>query len=360
MSLLSEFTVGGLKLRTRTARSATWENLASDSGAATPALVSLMSEISRSSVGLIISSHIFVRPEGQAGPGQLSLCTDEVSESHREMVAAVHANGGVICAQLAHAGSAAIVKETRVGPSADESGTKEATLKDLDDFVASFAAAAVRAKRVGYDAVQVHSAHGYMLSQFLDGAMNKRTDDYGGSIENRARLLLRIVRAIREAVGPQFPIFVKLNVSDFQDGGMTIEESTKVVGWLADASVSMVEASGGVLQGKTTPIRRGKLSTEGYHKEGAASWKKALAGRNVVVCLVGGIRLPQTAQGFIDEGACDMISMSRPFIREPDVITKWQQQGVQSACVSCCGCFVHIMKGKYCCPVAAVKAAHSV
>eukprot|EP00727_Mastigamoeba_balamuthi_P014575 m51a1_g9742 hypothetical protein (357) ;mRNA; r:1568426-1569906 len=347
--LLSEMDLGGLRLRTRTARSATWECLASESGEPTPALCSLMASMARSGVGLIVTGFVSVRSEGKSEyTHQLSLCNDQVAESHRELVRAVHDNGGLICAQIGDAGRMA-PRETRVGPSADDSGTREATPADIDAFVAAFAAAAARAQRVGYDAVQLHACHGSLVSQFLDGSVNKRSDDYGGSLENRARLVLRIVGAVRAAVGPHYPVFAKLNTDDYAEGGLTVADSARVAVWLADAGVGMLEAS------SNAPIGKGGVQPEGFHREGAAAWRRALAGRRVAVCLVGGIRDPRTAQGLIDEGVCDMVAMSRPFIREPDVVAKWRQ-GTKSACVSCNGCWNSIRKGTYCCPPAAAQA----
>eukprot|EP00727_Mastigamoeba_balamuthi_P002477 m51a1_g12226 putative cullin a (1124) ;mRNA; r:60316-65932 len=361
MSLLQPFEIGGLRLRNRVIRSATWEGLATPEGHATPALASAMASLARGHIGLVITSHSYVHPSGHAGTGQLSIANDAAAESHRALVAEIHGGQALACAQLAHAGRVAISSD-RVGPSntalvSPQRGElppcREATAEDLDTIVAAFVAAAVRARSVGYDAVQIHSAHGYLLSQFLSPAWNKRTDEYGGPLENRARLLLRVARAVREAVGAGYPVLVKLNTEDFVDGGLTVAESSQVVAWLHDqAGVCLFEASGGTSISRFGAGRRGKDCTEGYHREGAAAWKRALEGRPAAVALVGGVRSLQAAQELVDSGACDMVSLSRPLIREPDLVAKWERDAShRSECISCSVCFEPIRKGEgFFCP----------
>ena len=183
-------------------------------------------------MGLIISGHTYVRQEGQASPWQLGVYKDELIPGLREMTAAVHEAGGKIVMQLAHAGHFAPEKLTGQTPvvASDYEGLsrtprKELTVQDIQDLVAAFADAAQRAKSAGFDGVQIHAAHGYLLSQFLSPVFNRRADGYGGSIENRARIHVEVIHAIRKAVGKAFPVLIKMNCRDFAENGLSLEDS---------------------------------------------------------------------------------------------------------------------------------------
>ena len=224
--------INGMKLANRFVRSATWEGMAADDGAVTPQLLTLTVDLSKGGVGLIISSHAYVRPEGQAGPRQLGVYKDELIPGLREMTGAVHDNGGKTVIQLAHAGNFAFAKltgKTPWVPSAFEGLSKgprkQMTPKEIQEFITSFAEAAERARTAGFDGIQIHSAHGYLLSQFLSPIFNRREDDYGGDIRNRARIHLEVLEAVRRAVGHDYPILVKMNCRDFADNGLSLDDS---------------------------------------------------------------------------------------------------------------------------------------
>jgi 2,4-dienoyl-CoA reductase-like NADH-dependent reductase (Old Yellow Enzyme family) len=259
--------IGALELPNRFVRSATWEGLATDDGAATERLTGLMAELARGGVGLIISGHAFVVPQGQAGPRQLGCYDDALTSGLAEMAGAVHAAGGRIALQLAHAGLQAPAKLTGgppVGPSSDPppagSPGRELTPAEIADLAAAFGRAASRAREAGFDAVQIHAAHAYLLSQFLSPAFNHRSDDYGGPIENRARALLEVYGQVRRAVGADFPVMIKINSSDFLEGGLTPEDSIKAVQLLVEAGLDAVELSGGTgASGRFIPVRPGKI-----------------------------------------------------------------------------------------------------
>lgn len=345
---------GRVSAPNRTMRSATWEWLAGPGGEMTPELAEMMLNLARHHVGIISFSHCFVAESGCACTKQLGIETDAAAESYRQVVSEVKALGSVPMVQLAHGGRYAITGDP-VDPSGLElTGVngqplpkcREATREDIEKIVKAFAAAAVRAKAVGFEIIMVHSAHCYLLSQFLSPMYNRRTDEYGGSLENRARLLLTVVREVKKAVGDDFPVAVKLNTEDtFPDGaGLSIEESAQVAAWLAEAGVCLVEASGGGFGARFSASRTGKTAPEGYHKEGARLWKKAIkeAGfeGKTLVALVGGIRSRKAAEGFLNDGTCDIVSISRPLIREPDLVDKWLEDPEYCAkCVACNGCF---------------------
>lgn len=351
-TLFDAVKIGNATAPNRIMRSATWEGLAGPTGEMTPALEEKMVKLAAGRVGIITFSHTFVCEGGRAGRAQLGLGSDDVVDSYRGAVAAIHAHGSVVGVQLNHAGRLG-VNEPRLGASAISvkrllTGAElwpcqEATHADIDAIVDAFAKAAARAKAIGFDYVMIHVAHGYVLSQFLSPAFNKRTDEYGGSLENRARLVLRVIAAVRAAVGEGFPIAAKLNTEDFHPEGLTREESARVAVWLAEAGVCLLEASGGTPISEFSGIRIGKSATEAYHRDGARAWKKALAEAGLadktLVALVGGVRSPVVATELLNDGTCDVVSMSRPLIRDPDLPKKWMADPTYaSECISCSKC----------------------
>ena len=332
MSILFESgEINGMKLRNRFVRSATWEGMASPEGAVTPKLVETMALLAKGGVGLIISSHAYVRPEGQATPWQIGVYEDRLIDGLREMTAAVHEVGGKIVLQLAHAGNFAAENLTGTPPLvvSDYEGLaqtprKEMTLTDIEELVGAFAVAAGRAKAAGFDGVQIHSAHGYLLSQYLSPAFNRRPDYYGGSIQNRSRIHREILRAIRKVVGNNYPVLIKLNCRDFTEDGLTLEDSIIAAGLLADAGLDAVELSGGLLTSRKLSPSRPRIDSgdkEAYFREELRAFRKQI---HVPLILVGGIRSFAVAEQLVEEGAADYISMSRPFICEPGLIARWQ------------------------------------
>ena len=349
--------INGMVLSNRFVRSATWEGMAANDGAVTPKLITTMEALARGGVGLIVSSHSYVRPEGQAGPGQLGIYKDELIPGLREMTAAVHDCGGKMVMQLAHAGKFAPELLTGQAPlvvsdyEEGEAPRREITDQDIQELVTSFADAARRAKIAGFDGVQIHSAHGYLLSQFLSPAFNRRQDKYGGDINNRSRIHMEVYRAIREAVGQDYPVLIKLNCRDFAENGLSLEDSLQVGRMLADAGLDAIELSGGLLTGgKLSPSRPGIKSEEeeAYFREEARYFKNAIG---IPLILVGGMRSFQVAQRLVDDGVADYISMSRPFIREPALINRWKSgDHCRAECKSDNRCFRTGMSGNgiYC------------
>jgi 2,4-dienoyl-CoA reductase-like NADH-dependent reductase (Old Yellow Enzyme family) len=359
MSEMFEATeINGMKMANRFVRSATWEGMAADDGACSPKLVGLMSELAKGDVGLIITSHAYIRQDGQAGPWQLGIYNDALIQGLREMTQAVHDHGGSVVLQAAHAGffaNAKLTGQTPLAPSHVEgiakSPRKEMSVDDIQEIVEAFGAAASRAREAGFDGVQIHSAHGYLLSQFLSPAFNKRADEYGGSVENRAKLLLEVLRRVRDSVGADFPVLAKMNSEDFLDGGLTLEDSLKVGALLEEGGIDAIELSGGtVVSGKLSPSRMGIKSEEkeAYFRESAKAFKEAL---KVPIIMVGGNRSFQLAERLVAQGYTDYISMSRPFIREPALIKRWASGDLsKAACISDNQCFGPGMAGEgiYC------------
>lgn len=356
--LFERSVINGMELSNRFVRSATWEGMATADGSVTPKLTAAMIALAKGGVGLIITSHAYVLPEGQASPWQLGVYKDEHIEGLQKMTTAVHDFGAKIALQVSHGGNFAL--EASIGrpplvvsdfDGLSKSPRQEMTREYIREVVVAFGDAARRAKAAGFDGLQIHSAHGYLLSQFLSPAFNRREDEYGGSIENRARVHLEILQAVRKAVGKSFPVLIKLNCRDFSDDGLSMEESLKVGCMPADAGLDAIELSGGLLTGgKLSPSRPGIKSEEqeAYFRQDAQAFKKAI---NIPLILVGGIRSLEVSERLVGDGVADYVSMSRPLIREPDLINRWKGGDRRRAlCKSDNLCFGPGVKGQgvYC------------
>jgi len=340
--------INGMELKNRFVRSATHEAMAGRDGTAGDNLLDCMAQLSRGEVGLVITGHAHVTLEGQAGPRQLGIYSEEMMDSLNQVALSVHSNGGVVALQLAHAGIRGIGKEaySPLGPSeifeGDQKKVSAMTVADIKRTINAFGDAAQRAVKSGFDAVQIHGAHGYLLSQFLSPFYNKRDDDYGGSLENRARLLLEVYEEVRQRVGAFFPVMVKINSEDFLEGGITVAEMIKVAKMLEQRGMDAIEMSGGTFEsGKLIPSRRWTSKSEDrevYYRKAAQSFKKEIG---IPLILVGGFLSYNIAQEVIDSGVADYVAMSRPLIREPDLVKRWAAGDLKKAsCISCNRCFL--------------------
>jgi 2,4-dienoyl-CoA reductase-like NADH-dependent reductase (Old Yellow Enzyme family) len=358
MKVWEQAIINGMSLANRFVRSATWEGLATADSYCSPELTQLLVRLAKGGVGLIITSHTTISPEGQAGIRQVGIWSDDFIPKLALMTDQVHAAGGKIVMQINHAGIRAvtqITKEAAMGPSLfkHEDGTVSRTMEksDIRNTVEKFAAAALRAKTAGFDGIQVHAAHGYLLSSFLSPYFNQRRDEYGGAVENRARFLLEVLQAVFAAVGDNFPVLVKMNAADFLPGGFTAQDMVQTAALLEEAGVDAIELSGGTnLSGKLVPFRPGKITAEkeGYYQEEALKYKERIA---VPLILVGGFRSLTVSEKFLREGICDFIALSRPLIREPELIARWKSGDTSEAtCISDNLCFIPTREGKgiYC------------
>lgn len=341
--------IGKMLVKNRFVRSATHEGLADADGVYTEKLVEYLKQLAAGGVGLIITGHAYVSAAGNAGNYQASADSDAVIPAWSKMLDVLTPYGVRCVLQLAHAGAYAANAETAIAPmaiqtSATRCPAQAASLRQLQELPQYFAEAAVRAREAGFHGVQIHAAHGYLISEFLSGAYNQRTDGYGGSLEKRARLLLEIVRAVREAVGPDYPLLVKINSEDFAKNGMSNADCAAVCKMLQEKGVSAIELSGGVplSPAKYSTLRTKDLSV--YYREAARAIRQELG---IPVILTGGVRSLRTAGELIDEKACDFVGMSRPFIREPGIVEHWKEDGeAVSDCISCNRCFRSILVGK--------------
>ena len=332
--LYEQSEINGMVLANRFVRSATWEGMATDNGASTSKLVDLMARLAGGGVGLIITGHTYVRPDGQHSPWQLGVHNDEMIPGLKAMTQVVHENGAKIVLQLGFGG--AYLSKSRVA---------KMTVREFQELATVYGIAAKRAKTAGFDGVQIFAAHGFFLSQLLCPRYNDRTDIYGGSIRNRARALLEVLQSVRNHTGDDYPILVKLNCRDFVENGLTLEDSLQVGMMLEEDGIDAIELSGGLLNNPN--IMQSKIDTEAaeaHFQNEARAFKEKIA---VPLILVGGIRSLEVAKGLVEEGVADYISMSRPFIRDPDIVNRWKTGDLQVAeCISCNNCFEQIKQGK--------------
>ena len=264
--------LGPLELANRLVRSATWEGLADVLGGVTPRMIPIYRELAEGGVGLVISSYIAVSPEGRQQVTQLAADSGDRVAGLAELAATVHAAGGKLVGQIVHCGGQATRGANQgrdpVAPSAvDSPGYGEVpralTGGEIARVIGDFAAAAARLERAGFDGVQLHGAHGYLLSQFLSPLRNRRDDPYGGDLAGRSRFALEVLRAVRGAVRPDFPVMIKLNGSDFLDGSTTEADAAYLARALADAGIAAIEVSGGTPGSGSLGAVRTKIWTLG-------------------------------------------------------------------------------------------------
>ena len=227
-TLIESTTIKNMPLKNRFIRSATFEAMADYDGVCQPELVDLFVELVKGDVGLIMTGFAYVNRIGQSRPVQTGIHSDDLIPSLTELTSAVHQEGGKIVMQIMHAGCNSFTvpegeKALGASPIKMPHGVegRAMTKAEISETKEDFVNAAVRTKKSGFDGVQLHAAHGYLLSQFLSPFYNKRTDNYGGSLENRARLVLEILKGIRSAVGSGYPIMIKINSEDFLEVGFT-------------------------------------------------------------------------------------------------------------------------------------------
>ncbi|MFX1284996.1 MAG: NADH:flavin oxidoreductase [Promethearchaeota archaeon] len=323
--------IGSLKIRNRFIRSATAEFVANDeNGTITKEYHSLYSNLALGEIGLIIQGHLYVMDEGKAHTNMAGIAHDNQIAGLKEITKLVHEadTRNLIGAQLNHGGAYSV--STKTASPREDKEIKVMSDEDIENVIKGFREAALRAKKAGYDAVQIHSAHGYLLSQFLSNKTNERTDSWGGSLENRAQLLLSIYQAIRSAVGSNYPVLVKMNGSDDPLEGFPVNESSKVASWLANEGLDAIEISG------MKSTRTVKPEKEAYFASTAKGIKQHIS--DMPLALVGGLRSLAQMQE-LRKDFVDFISMCRPFIREPNIVQKFKTGKKRTDCISCNRCY---------------------
>lgn len=355
-SIFESTTINGLELKNRLVRSATWEGLADHDGGVNEPLVDVYRKLADGGVGLIITGYMAIRTEGRQSSTQLLVESKRRIPALARIADAVHKCGGKVVAQIVHCGGQATREASGcqpLAPSAIESpGYSEVpqalSTDDINTLIASFAIAARRLKDAGFDGVQLHGAHGYLMAQFLSPTRNLRRDRWGGSLENRSRFAREITHATRALVGPDWPIMIKLNGHDFLEGSTTEKDSTYLAETLVEAGIDAIEISGGTGGSGKLGAARTNIKNEddeAYFLPQAEVIRARCP--EVPIMLVGGMRSIQKMESVLASGAADYFSMSRPLIREPALPNRWASGDLrQAACVSCSGCFAPARKGE--------------
>jgi len=356
--LFTPIRIGGLELQNRLVRSATYDGGADRRGHVTDWQIDLYEQLAKGDVGLIVTGLFSVHPSGRLAGRQNIISEDAAVDGLRALAAAVHNHGAKIAVQIAHGGRECHAYQTYKGRTAVAPSQLEGegfphphralTELEIDEVIESFGDAAGRVRAAGCDAVQVHGAHAYLVSQFLSPAANKRNDRWGGSFAARGRFLTEVYRAIRRRVGSDFPVLIKLGVADGFPGGLTFEEGRVLAEICMALGFDAIEVSQG-LRGRPygeTEFRTGIKTPEeeAYFRPWAAAIRQRAT---VPVIVVGGLRRPAAIREALEAGDADLAALSRPLICEPDLIASWRRgDETPSRCISCNQCFEALLEGR--------------
>ena len=334
---MTQHLLAPITLRDLTVRNRIWVppmcqySVAAQDGVATDWHLMHYGSFARGGAGAVILEATGVVPEGRIAPQDLGLWNDAQRDALQPIVDLVHSQGAVAGIQLAHAGRKASTEPEwgtphpgaslseadggwrTVGPSAlayaDLAEPEALDEAGIDAVVDAFAAAADRAVQAGIDLIEIHGAHGYLLHEFLSPLSNHRTDGYGGDLAGRARLLLRIVDAVRERIPGGMPLLVRLSATEWVEGGFDLDEATEVVTWLGEHGVDMVDvSSGGNAEGARIPVGPGYQTTLAAHLREHTE---------VAISAVGMIDEPFQAEHVLATGQADVVRVGRAFLREP-------------------------------------------
>ncbi|MCR6546403.1 NADH:flavin oxidoreductase [Dehalobacterium formicoaceticum] len=318
MNLFDKTQIGSLDVKNHFLRSATYEGKATKEGFPTEATKSIYRNLALCGVGTIITSYTYITEYEQPDKHQLGIYNDSFVEAYRDLTDTVHTYDTQIVMQIVHGSSLSQGYPERakiLGPSAivhPASGItpQEMTKDEIQDVVRSFADAAGRVKAAGFDGVQLHCAHGYLLAQFISPLFNQRTDEYGGSVQNRLRILLEVYEAVRKNVGKDYPVWVKMNSSDEVPNGLEIEDFLKISVQLAQAGIDAIEVSG-------DQWSKHKANERLYYKEAAIKLSEAV---DIPVILTGGIRTIADMKQVYQNSKVNLFGFARPFLKNPAFI----------------------------------------
>lgn len=345
--LLEEVDIGGISLRNRFVRSATHEWLAAEDGTITSEIIDIYEQLAENFIGLIISGYSHVTKCGKSSRGQQAIWDDRMIPGYAKIAASVREYESAFFVQIVHGGRHGLITEEcpkRMAPSSvplpgDNAMPKEMSKEDIDSIIDHFVRAIERVHRAKADGVQIHCAHGFLLSSFLSPYTNRREDDWGGDTESRTKIVLEILRRSRKKT-PEFPIAVKMNTWDGVEGGIDKGEAVRIARILDSEDISAIEVSGGIEDAPreiTCMEDVDSKDKEAYFRE----YSKAIKGSvKCPVILVGGNRSIDNMSKMVSDGYADLIALSRPLIREPDLISKFLRGDAKSSsCISCNGCF---------------------
>lgn len=339
-----------LEIKNKFVRSGTFEGMATFEGRPTQTLKDLYFDLAEGEVGLLVTGLTHVDgyknlPNIEGAPFPLAIDNDQFIDDWKEIIDGIHRRGANIALQISHLGrqdipqlrepvapSSVPLEDSRIIP-------RKMTFDEIGEMVEKFAHACRRAKEAGFDAVQLHGCHGFLISNFLSPYTNIRNDRYGGNTKNRTRFILEILKRARELVGSAFPILIKMNCDDFIEGGLQKEEAVEIAQRIVEGGIDCIEVTGGIysdnpLRISATGINNGE--DEAYFQTYSKALKKHI---EVPVILVGGNRSFKIMSKLVADEATDFISMARPLIREPGLVKRWKDGNLEkSACISCNQC----------------------
>ncbi|MBN1687196.1 MAG: NADH:flavin oxidoreductase [Spirochaetales bacterium] len=325
MSLLSrELPLRHKVMRNRIAMPPMANRAATEEGAAVPALINHYAARAGEKVALVILEHSFVHSSGRAHPAQLAIDNDELVDGLAALARAIKEQGALSAIQITHAGSkttSEVTGQATAGPSAVPHPTtgnepREFTAAQLTQLRDNFVQAALRAQKAGFDAVEIHGAHGYLLNQFLSPLTNRRTDGYGGSEEKRAKYPLEVVSAVREALNEHTVLMFRLGVDDLLPGGLTIEATSRFSVLLEEKGVDLIDISGGMGGYSIVDEKPGYFRTHGRAIKELVS---------VPVMVTGGVKTPELAEEILSSGDADIIGVGRELLKNP----KWASEALR-------------------------------
>lgn len=369
-----------LELKNRIVKASMVENMATEQGEVTDALIDLYRSFASGGAGLLITGGAYVQKNGRSVKYLIGAHEDRLIRGLQKLTGAVHELDGKIVLQIYHCGrqtTPELVDGDVIGPSPVKDSLtgiipRQMSAEEIETVIESFGLSARRALDAGFDGVEVMAGHGYLINQFLSGRTNKRTDEWGGSLENRSEFLFRIIERVREEVGKEFPLLVKLNTEDRLKRGFTVEESAWVAKGLAARGVDAIKFTGGTFESALN-ISRGDIPAEEILENFTGmqrlqvkllirAMKKKFSfseayfldnvkhirpGLDIPVILVGGLRSPDRMEKIIGEGHADMVAMGRPLIREPGLPNRWFKGDLSPPrCINCNRCFIRIAQAK--------------
>ncbi|WP_194435222.1 NADH:flavin oxidoreductase [Vibrio fluminensis] len=354
--LFSPSRIGNMTLKNRFVRSATWENLATEDGHMTDRLYEIYEELAQGEVGLIVTGYANIVEEEKPNAGMMGMYNDSFIPEYQKLTDLVHQYDSKIVMQLAYGGTKTtfnVGERVIFAPSeVPERGTKTQgkamTKAEIDYIVEAFALASKRAQDSGFDGVEIHAAHTYLINQFLSPYYNQREDEYGGSLENRMRFLVEIYQATRKLVGDNFPILVKLTATEFFEGGATFDETRVVCKKLEELGVDAIIISGNIHGNASTMIGEQfdgyTLQAEGYFHEYGDVISQDV---NVPVITVGGLGDICAIEEIAERTNIQYFALSRPLMAEPLLVKRWLEADRKPVdCERCSKC--RTKRGNFC------------
>ena len=322
--LFSPLTIKHFTLTNRIVLPPMANNMSDDSGAVTDKHIQHYVRRAKAGVGMVIVEHAYVRTDGRVNKAQLGIHNDALIPGLRQLADAVKSYDTVVGIQITHGGGKATQESAGTVPMAPSAGTipgatepsMALTIEQMEEIRESFVAAAHRALAAGFDFVEVHGAHGYLLNQFLSPLTNHREDGYGGELDNRLRFPLQVVQAVRDVVDDDHLLLYRLGANDYMAGGLTAEEGCQAAKSLVANGVDLLDISGGLCGAQTPDWDQ---QSQGYFVPMAAAVRDEV---NVPVVVAGGITDALAADRFIREGHVDLLAIGRAMLTKPDWATE--------------------------------------